>query len=238
MAAGGEWDHQARAAAARRRNRAKAGRDLMDFIRMQIYTGQLQAGERINQDALAEEFGVSRLPVREALIALESEGLVRSEMHRGVYVIPIQAEDIQDHYMVYGYIQGVAATRAAAILTEDAIEQLRQINSALAAATDPAVIRDLDWQFHSQINRAGGSRRLLSVLRQLGRALPPSLYAMPPTASAMAVVEHEALLTALSVGDSEAAGAKASEHTLREGAYLNQLLESDGVLSLREPAAD
>ena len=238
MAPVGYRDHQAREVPPGRRNRATASRDLMDSIRMQIYTGQLHAGERIKQDALAEAFGVSRLPVREALIALESEGLVRSEMHRGVYVIPIQREDIHDHYLIYGYIQGVAATRAATKLKSEEIEDLRRINAELSAATDPGVIRDLDWQFHSQINRAGGSRRLLYVLRQLGRALPPSLYAVPPTASALAVVEHDALLSAISDGDASYAGELASQHTLREGAYLNELLEGAGVLTRRDALID
>jgi DNA-binding GntR family transcriptional regulator len=215
----------------RRRVRSTTSREIVDFIRAQIFTGQLRAGERINQDALALEFGVSRLPVREALITLEGEGMVRSELHRGAYVIPITRDDIEDHYMVYGYIQGLAASRAAPALTEEHFTQLSRLNDELSRNPDPEQVSDLDWQFHSVINRVGGSTRLLSVLRQLGRSLPQSLYAMPPKVSALAIVEHDGILEALRARDPRAAAERVSAHTTREGGYLAQLLEENGVLS-------
>ena len=214
-----------------RRNRSTTSREIIDYVRAQVFDGTLAAGERINQDALAEEFGVSRLPVREALIALEGEGMVRSELHRGVYVIPIRRVDIEDHYTVYGYIQGLAASRAVDVLTSAQLAELDDLNAAQAKQADLEVVRDLDWQFHSMINRAGGSTKLLSILRHMGRSIPRYLYAMPPTESAQAIVEHNAIVQALRAKDSAAAASRLSAHTVREGMFLAQMLEDKGVLS-------
>lgn len=214
-----------------RRNRSTTSREIVDYVRAQIFNGVIGAGERINQDQIADEFGVSRLPVREALIALESEGMVRSELHRGVYAIPISRADIEDHYTIYGHIQGLAASRAAQKLTDQDHEHLAELNSTLAGTSTDAERSDLDWQFHSKINRTGGSTRLLSILRQLGRSLPQSLYAMPPTASALAVVEHNAILESLKSQDSETTAKLVAAHTMREGAYLAKMLANAGVLS-------
>jgi DNA-binding GntR family transcriptional regulator len=216
--------------------RTTTSREVIDYIRAQIFTGQLAAGARINQDKLAEDFGVSRLPVREALITLESEGLVRSELHRGVYIIPITRADIEDHYTVYGYIQGLAARRATPLLTEENLARLEAVNEELSSAKDPEVLRDLDWQFHSIINRAGGSNRLLRILRQLGRALPQSLYAVPPAASERAIVEHRAIISALREKDAKSAADQVVAHTNREGVFLAKLLEDEGVLTAENVA--
>ena len=215
--------------------RTSTSREIVDYVRAQIFAGEMRAGERINQDGLAEEFGVSRLPVREALITLESEGFVRSELHRGAYVIPITRADIEDHYEVYGYIQGIAAGRAAKIVSAHDLELLDEVNSKLASATDPQDLRDLDWQFHSIINRIGGSNGQLRILRQLGRALPQSLYAVPPAASELAAVEHSNIIAALRKGAQKEAAAAVTAHTAREGAYLVQLLDDSGVLESDHP---
>ena len=79
----------------RRRNLAE---DVSDHIRDGILTGRLRPGTRIDQDAIAQEFGVSRLPVREALIAWDQERLVRTIARRGAYVQRLERDDIADHY--------------------------------------------------------------------------------------------------------------------------------------------
>ena len=84
--------------------------EVADHIRSMIFDGRLRAGQRVPQDAIAAELGVSRLPVREALITLEADGLVAAEPHRGVFVVPIRAEDIEDHYRLYGMAQGLAGS--------------------------------------------------------------------------------------------------------------------------------
>ena len=153
---------------------------MADHIRSAIFSGTLKAGQRVPQDAIATELGVSRLPVREALIALEADGLVTSEPHRGVFVVPIRREDIEDHYRVYGMVQGLATGRAVQRITEPVLDRLQGLHEQMCASDDPDLLHDLNWEFHSLINRTGGSRRVLSVLRQLAHNLPREVYELPP----------------------------------------------------------
>ena len=88
--------------------------EVADHIRDSILTGRLRPGTRIDQDAIAKDMGVSRLPVREALISLDQEGLVRTLPRRGAYVERVQREDIADHYQLFGTVAGLAAARAVA----------------------------------------------------------------------------------------------------------------------------
>jgi DNA-binding GntR family transcriptional regulator len=200
-------------------------------IRSAIFDGSLKPGQRVPQDAIAAELGVSRLPVREALIALEADGLVVSEPHRGVFVVPIRREDIEDHYRVYGMVQGLAASRAVHRITEPVLERLEELHEKMCASDDPDLLHDLNWEFHSLINRTGGSRRVLSVLRQLAHNLPREVYELPPGASPQANKGHAKILAALRSGDPAAVDAANREHVQQEGEHVVAVLRRDGVLS-------
>jgi hypothetical protein len=89
----------------RRRNLRE---DVADRLRNDILTGRLTPGKRIDQDQLAAELGVSQLPVREALIQLDQEGLVETIARRGSYVPQLTPEDIADQYRIFGLVSGLA----------------------------------------------------------------------------------------------------------------------------------
>jgi len=93
--------------------RERFAEEVASELREMILAGRLGSGERIDQDAVAESHGMSRLPVREALIALEQEGLVVNTPRRGAYVAQLSPEDVQDQYEVYGLVAGIASARAA-----------------------------------------------------------------------------------------------------------------------------
>ena len=88
------------------RRRHNLADEVATHIRTAILAGRLRSGERIDQDAIADELGVSRLPVREALIALDKEGLVNTIPRKGSYVARIDREDIADHYEIFGQLSG------------------------------------------------------------------------------------------------------------------------------------
>lgn len=215
----------------RRLSRAATSHQAADYIRELVLTGELRARERIDQDRIASDLGISRLPVREAIIALEGEGVVTMEPHRGAYVVPVYQADIEDHYAIYGRIQGIAAQRAAVVISAQDLGKLEQMNADLVNLSDEQQLRDLDWEFHSLINRLGGSQRLLSVLRQMGRILPQQLYGVPPSVSARSVVQHTQIVDALRAGDADAADRAAVEHTVDEGGHLVALLRERGILT-------
>ncbi|WP_395695640.1 GntR family transcriptional regulator [Nocardioides sp.] len=201
-----------------------------DHIRQLIFNGALKAGQRVPQDDLAADLGVSRLPIREALIALETDGLVTSEPHRGTYVQPISRSDIEDHYDIYGMIQGMAAARALALVTDDDIAQMRAWHEQMRTAEDPQQTIRLNWEFHALLTRIGGSMRIKSILRQMSHNLPRELYELQ-TASPEANHGHAKILDALVAGDAVALEAANREHMRVEGAYVLTILENRNVLS-------
>ncbi|MFG1780466.1 GntR family transcriptional regulator [Micromonospora sp. NPDC049051] len=202
-----------------------------EYIKSAIYRGELRPGERIPQAAVADALGVSRLPIREALISLEAEGLVELVPHRGAFVIPIRREDIEDHYRAFGLLQGWAAKRASTRIAPEALERLGSLNKALTDATDNDEQHDLNWQFHALINQTGGSRRLLSIMRQLSMNLPREIYQVAPAASPEALADHAELLAALSTGDGDRAEATARRHLEHEAEHIVAKLRRDGVLT-------
>ena len=99
---------------------------------------------------------------------------------RGAFVARLERSDIIDHYRIFGLIAGLAASRAATSLTDEQLVELRAINDAFVAATDPDDKAKWNHAFHKLINQAGGSRRLVSVLGLLSRSLPVRYFEFVP----------------------------------------------------------
>ena len=145
------------------RRRHNLADEVATHIRTAILAGRLRSGERIDQDAIADELGVSRLPVREALIALDKEGLVNTIPRKGSYVARIDREDIADHYEIFGQVAGLAAARAVARLDDAGLAALQELDAAMRRSDNLVEQQRLNHEFHRQINRAAGSQRLASV---------------------------------------------------------------------------
>ena len=207
----------------RRRNLRE---DVADRLRNDILTGRLTPGKRIDQDQLAAELGVSQLPVREALIQLDQEGLVETIARRGSYVPQLTPEDIADQYRIFGLVSGLACARAAENLSEEQLTQLREVNDQLAIATDTAEQERLNFEFHRIINLAGSSRRLLSTLRLLARSLPANYYDFAHGWQTAACAEHEIILRALEARDGDGAQRAMVSHLSDGGRHaVSQLTE-------------
>src|SRR5256714_2170387 len=140
--------------------RARAAEEL----RNRILTGALAAGTRLDLDALCAEFGASRTPVREALLALSYEGLVEVAPRSGITVIGLSPRDVLDNFAILGTLAGKAAEWAAARITDGELAEVRTLADAVtAAATDGAPGHSHDrlvganWRFHRAVHLASGS---------------------------------------------------------------------------------
>lgn len=197
-------------------------------IRERILTGTYRPGEKVNQDALATEFGVSRLPIREALIVLESEGLVENIARRGAFIAEVSREDILDHYAIFGAIAGLAAARAATTMTTDDLARLRQLVTEMRDETSSTGVDRLCYRFHRCVNQAGARRRLRSELRRLSEGIPARLFTFAPEWQAQADADHVEILHALSCGDAVLAYESTREHLRRSGNFAVRRLELSG----------
>jgi DNA-binding GntR family transcriptional regulator len=167
-------------------------------------------------DEVADAHGMSRLPVREALITLEQEGLVVTEPRRGTYVATITPEDVVDQYEVYGLVAGMAAARAAARLSADELDELRRAHQQFTKARGGAAPQRANAAFHRVINRAAGQRSR-SILGLLARSLPSQHYLFDSAWAELAAEHHERILAAVERRDADGARAAMVDHLLVSG---------------------
>jgi DNA-binding GntR family transcriptional regulator len=203
--------------------------EVAEYIREQIFSGQLPFGSKVPQDAIADTLGVSRLPVRAALIALEADGMVVTEPHRGTYVAQVSPEDLLDHYHICGVIHGLAASRAAEVITEEQLLDLTEVNRQMVAEDDGAKAYELHFAFHQRINRIGGSRRLRAVLHQLSHQLPHSLFTSVSPADIEAEAAHGEILAALHSREAAGVAELCRAHLAREGRLVVDRLRAQGL---------
>lgn len=212
----------------RPRRRPNLADEVAAHIRDGILAGRLKPGERIDQDAIADELGVSRLPVREALISLDREGMVHTIPRKGSYVARIDRDDIADHYQIFGQVAGLAAARAVARLDEDGLTQLVDLHERMSAAGNLQEQQRLNHEFHRTINRAAGSQRMSSMLQLLARSLPMPYADFPPEWLEEANRQHKDILDAFRRHDTLAAQRAMEQHINASARHAIEVLERLG----------
>ncbi|EGO64991.1 GntR family transcriptional regulator [Acetonema longum] len=172
------------------------------FVKTQIINGGYGPGEILLEGKLADELGVSRTPVREAIRLLEMEGLVETAPKKGTVVLGISSKDVQDIFAIRQLLEGLAARLAAERLTGDELKELQKTYDLMEFFTqkeDPEELTDLDNRFHHIIYQASGSRILNLTLHnlhyyvQLARLDSLRSPQRPPHV----IDEHRAILDAL-----------------------------------------
>lgn len=141
---------------------------IFNKIREDILNGRYKEGEKLIEAKLAEEMGVSRTPVREALKQLELDGLVDNVPNRGVIVKGISNQDIQDIFEIRAAIEGIAAKWAVERITEEELHSLKEIHELAefyVFKKDIEKFAELNTRFHEIIYKATKSRYLEQVLK-------------------------------------------------------------------------
>ncbi len=189
----------------------------LERIRDAILEGRLAPGTPLRISALAQELGVSPIPVREALQVLAAEGLALHQPRRGMVVSTLTAGDIADTYDVRGALEALAAGQVAGHLPPGTLVSLRTTLAQMEQATehlDHEALLRLDRTFHALFCEAYPNRRASEFLRQIWnytyrvrRVHPRSEARLRQT-----VAEHRAILAALERGDGEAAARLVRRH--------------------------
>jgi DNA-binding GntR family transcriptional regulator len=213
--------------------RTPSGQHIAAHIRQLIFEGKLHAGMRVPQDAIASDLGVSRIPVREALIVLEREGWVTNEMHRGAFINALDEQAVHDHYELYGLIYGLAAQRALSRGATDLPEELAGILGALNEARTADEVYDLSVAFHGSIVRAAASPRINVALRAMSALVPGNFFELVPRAVEVEKRGFATILRAMKQRDGEKASAEYLKMMRQIG---NKVAELFRERSLFEPA--
>ena len=213
--------------------RRSSGEAAALYIRRLIFDGVLRPGTRVPQDDVAEALGISRIPVREALIALEREAWVTIEMHRGAFVNTLDARAVRDHYELYGLMYGFAARHALAHTPADALAgKLREIVGRLPAADGPSAFGKLAFAFHRTVVEAAASSRLEVVLRALSALVPGDFFALVPGAVDEERRSLPTIARALERGDADRAAAEYAVMMRRLGELVVEVLAARGLFEM------
>jgi DNA-binding GntR family transcriptional regulator len=188
-----------------------------ELIREAIVDGRLEPGRRLKEEELARELGISRTPIREALLMLQAEGLVDAIPNRGAMVTVHTPEDLDDLYQLRALLEGYAARRAASRISDAQVETLRK-SCERFDLLDPdtdlrGVVRE-NMLFHSAIFEAAGSSRLESMVRRVVEL--PLVYKSyiwySPDQQRISVHYHRQIANALAARDAERAELIMKEH--------------------------
>jgi len=205
-----------------------------EILRERVFDGELRPGDRINVDALAVELGVSRVPVREALIGMARDGLVVMRRHQGVYVGDFDAGVLRDHFEILGMIQGMAAAHLVEAGQTPIIERLGEIISRLEVTISVEEVHALGTEFHRIINHEGATSRERSVLRALARMLPTGFILQIENAEELTRQGIRRIYAAIQSGDPEETRRACSEVQRGRGELVIAHLRKHEVLSREE----
>jgi DNA-binding GntR family transcriptional regulator len=190
-----------------------------DAVRKRVISGELPAGTRIDQDALAAEFAVSRMPVREALRQLGAEGFVTIVPHRGAIVTALSPAEVEEIYEIRAALEGVAARHASQALTAADLERLRKILAKMRNEKQIDTWVALNAEFHNTINQASERPRLLELIQRFREQSEPyiRLYVERLHKNAQARREHRAILEALADRNPDRAETAVRTHLVSTG---------------------
>ncbi|MCV7225739.1 GntR family transcriptional regulator [Mycolicibacterium komossense] len=212
--------------------RAQLSDEVAGYLRAAIMSGSLRPGTFIRLDETAAQLGVSITPVREALLTLRSEGMVRLEPNRGHVVLPLSRRDIEDIFWLQSAIAKELAAGATETISTDAIDELDELTDALetaVATTDSDAVAAAEFAFHRAFNRATGRIKLAWFLLHVARYIPQLIYAADPDWGAAAVRNHRQLVAALRSRD-KAAVVELTAWQFNDGAKrLTAMLDKSGI---------
>ncbi|WP_420860368.1 GntR family transcriptional regulator [Algirhabdus cladophorae] len=179
-----------------------------------LRSGDLQPGDRLREVELSQDFALSRTPIREALRALEADGIVEHKPRLGAVVRRLGYGEVVELYETRVVLERTAAQLAAQHATAAEIDEMTDLNADIAATSDPSVAAGLNQNFHRCLYLATRNRFLGHAARSLNNAL----MLLGPTTLAdeariqTVTAQHDLILKALRARDSAAAGAAAEEH--------------------------
>lgn len=196
-----------------------------EYLHEQIINGTYRPGQRMTLADLSGELGLSHMPVREAMLRLEREGLLVSEPHKGMRVARLSLQDAQELFEIRCELEGLSAFRAAKSGEPDLVADLVAINADFADAferQDFTAMGSANWMLHRRMLHAAGSAQLMRVLEDHWATSQRyrSGYQLIPGRAHHTIAEHDAIINAIRKGDPEGARTAARAHIEKAGADL------------------
>jgi len=205
--------------------------EVAERLRQRIFSHELPPGTWVDEQALAEHYGISRTPLREALKVLASEGLVTLKPRRGCYVTEISERDLDEVFAVMSMLEGECAAAAARTADAAALQRLQEVHAELEAAAAAGDINrffEANQAFHLALQQIADNRWLLQVIEDLRKVIKlsrhHSLFSEGRLAQSLA--EHRDILQALLARDAARAETLMRAHILSGRAALARIADA------------
>ena len=206
-------------------------------LRDKILRGEFREGEQLRQHAIAEEFAVSRIPLREAFRQLEAEGLIKIEDHRGAVVTALSPDEIEELFEIRAALESLTLRRAVPHSTgEDlarAEKALEAYERALNDESDFDVWGDLHWRFHSALYAAANRTRSLSLIQTVNNNADHYIrlhILFSRDAHRNARDEHRAILELCRQRNAAAASRLLEDHITKAGREMKEFIKKEFVV--------
>lgn len=207
-----------------------------DILRDAILNGTLVPGQKLRQETLAETIGVSRLPVRSALIQLEADGLVEFHERRGAVVKSLSVEQAREVYDIRTLLEVEALRLSMADLTDERLERLRELGRIADAEEEGADFVDARTQFYAELYDAARHPVLWEMIEQLRLKVGRYVLGWRLVNNDDHAHSHEELIAAVAAGEVEPAVEVLRSHLQRVRDAVLELLANEGAAA-RAPAA-
>lgn len=215
----------------RQRHRRSLPEQVATYVRELIVSGQVRPGQYLRMDAIAKAVGVSNTPVREAMLALRTQGFLRLEPRRGFVVAPFTKQDVRDLFWAQARLAGELAARAAGLVTSEQIARLEanlDEYERASEAGDRPLLAKLGHDFHREVNVAAGSHGLALLLGSVVSQLPNSFYAAIEGQVDASRSQHPLIMEALRRRQPRKARKIMEDHIRERADNLNRFLEERG----------
>jgi DNA-binding GntR family transcriptional regulator len=194
--------------------------DVAEHLRAQIFAHELAPGSWLDEQSLAQQFGISRTPMREAIKVLASEGLVTTKMNRGAYVTEVDRRDLEQIFTVLSLLEGQAAKETASKATEEELNLLDDLHHRLekaAADRDVEQFFEINVKFHELIQDIASNTWMNGVIADLRKVLKLQRRDSLTRTGRLqnSLLEHREILQAILKRDPTAAEAAMRKHLAR-----------------------
>ena len=193
--------------------------EVAELLRHRIFSHELEPGSWIDEKKLAQDYGISRTPLREALKVLAAEGLVTMKVRRGAYVTEVSERDLSDVYHLLSLLESDAAAVVAGSATAAQIAALQTLHNELEAAAQPAQLDrerffEINERFHGCLLEIANNRWRNQLVVDLRKVMKLNRHNSLLKSGRVegSLSEHRALMSALAQGDSALSQQRMREH--------------------------
>jgi DNA-binding GntR family transcriptional regulator len=178
-----------------------------------VLTGKLRSGDRVDRNEIAQELGLSRVPIQEAVVQLEHDGILSTQYHRGAYVERFDETVLREHHELYGLLNGVASARAAVDGHPRILDQVAVLIDAMRSSKESRTFQETAWKFRNLINEEYAGPRLHAAIRASQIFIPRTFWLSYLNNHDEILPFYEAETAAIRRGDPDGARAACAERS-------------------------